>query len=698
MGRKYGDVILAILVLAITAMLVVPLPTTLLDVLIVTNIAVALLLLFVGLYLPNALALLSFPSLLLLTTLFRLGLNVASTRLILSQGEAGSVIQAFGSFLVRGEVVVGIVIFTIITIVNFIVIARGASRVSEVAARFTLDALPGKQMAIDAELRAGSITVEDARQRREELRKESQLYGSMDGAMKFVQGDAIAGFFIILTNIFGGIYLGVSKGQTFSEAVSTYTILTVGDGLVTQIPALLISICAGIVVTRVASSETTTLSSDIASQVFSNPLTVFLSAVVLVIFGLLPGIPKVPFFAVASVFFLVSYLLRRRPLVIGASGSSLIDFQGNNLPLLPGSKMDEEAQEDNSINLYLDSVWGYKVYRQNALRYSNWWQELRADFYNSTGMKLPELRTYSDDMLGSSAYSIQFANNQIEKQVLIPDALMLEINPENAFSLGINVIKECEHPLSDCRVCWAPNTLAVKHILDAAQIRYFDSFEYVGLRISQFFLVHPEELLTISEVHSSLKALEKKNPGLIVDVLAKNFIDIPRLTEVMHHLVREGFSVRDFKQIVEAVAVYCSSRGVTVSDSDNIDISDLVSHIRVSKRRQLMSRYSSVRGTLRVFTLSSEVEELFEGALGSNEDIGSVLDPVDYQVLKEGLSSLIRPIHTRGLPSVMLVRTELRQSVVKFLNTIEEKAQVITFDELEPRIEVEQIGTWNRLG
>jgi type III secretory pathway component EscV len=247
---RNSDAALAIFVVAVAAMLLIPLPTSLLDLLLAINLSFSLLLLLVGLYIPNALALLAFPALLLLTTLFRLSLNVASTRLILSNGYAGEVIQSFGDFLIAGDPVIGGVIFTIITIVNFIVITRGAGRVSEVSARFALDALPGKQMAIDADLRAGIISAEEACRKREDLRKESQLYGAMDGAMKFVQGDAIAGIFIIFTNILGGLYVGVLRGEmSFSEAVSTYTVLTVGDGLVSQVPALLISICAGIVVT-----------------------------------------------------------------------------------------------------------------------------------------------------------------------------------------------------------------------------------------------------------------------------------------------------------------------------------------------------------------------------------------------------------------------------------------------------------------
>jgi type III secretion protein V len=312
-GRlRYADVILVALVVSITAMLIVPLPTILLDVLLVINISFSILLLLVGLYLPNSAALYTFPTILLLSTLFRLGLNVASSRLILSQGDAGQVIESFGTFLIRGQIVVGIIIFTIVTIVNFIVISKGATRVSEVAARFALDSLPGKQTAIDNDARAGVISADEARRKRDDLRRDSQLYGSMDGAMKFVQGDAVAGFFIILTNIIGGVYMGLSAGMPLAEAVQSYTVLTVGDGLVTQIPGLLTSICAGIIVTRVSSVDVSTLSTDLRVQLFSQPITLLITGGILIVFAALPGVPAFPFLLVASIALLIALVVHKR--------------------------------------------------------------------------------------------------------------------------------------------------------------------------------------------------------------------------------------------------------------------------------------------------------------------------------------------------------------------------------------------------
>jgi type III secretion protein V len=268
---RYKDGIFAVFVLAIAAALIVPLPTPLLDLLITLNVGLSFLLLLVCLYIPTPLSLLTFPSILLLSTLFRLALNVASCRLILSNGDAGTVIHAFGTFLIRGELIVGFIIFFIITAVNLLVISRGAGRVAEVAARFALEGLSGNQVAIDSDLRTGLLTAEEAHKRRDGLRQESQLYGAMDGAMRFVQGDSLAGIIIIAANLVGGLYLGVQGGLDFASALQKYSILTVGDGLVSQIPALLTAICAGILVTRVEGDSQKSLGSDLVHQMFGKP-------------------------------------------------------------------------------------------------------------------------------------------------------------------------------------------------------------------------------------------------------------------------------------------------------------------------------------------------------------------------------------------------------------------------------------------
>lgn len=291
------DIMLAILLLVVVFMMVLPLPTVILDLLIAINMTISVVLLMVSVYITSPLQFSVFPVLLLVTTLFRLALAVSTTRMILLQADAGQIVYTFGQFVVGGNLIVGIVIFLIITIVQFLVITKGSERVAEVSARFSLDAMPGKQMSIDGDMRAGVIDMDEARERRSQVEKESQMFGSMDGAMKFVKGDAIAGLVIILVNILGGIAIDVSqRGMSAADALNLYSILTVGDGMVSQVPALLIAITSGIIVTRVSSENSSDLGSDIGEQIVAQPRAIFIGGVLLVLFGLIPGFPTITFF------------------------------------------------------------------------------------------------------------------------------------------------------------------------------------------------------------------------------------------------------------------------------------------------------------------------------------------------------------------------------------------------------------------
>ncbi|MDO8643500.1 MAG: flagellar biosynthesis protein FlhA, partial [bacterium] len=300
--QKYSDLLLAVLVISVLGMIIVPLPPSVMDVLLIVDLAIGVVILLVALYISEALKIASFPTILLITTLYRLALNIAVTRLILTDGHAGQVVQAFGNIVVGGNYVVGGILFLIITLINFIVIAKGAERVSEVGARFTLDAMPGKQMSIDADLRAGIVTMEQAMERRTTLQRESQLYGAMDGAMKFVKGDAIAGIVITVINIIGGLIIGVmQRGLELGEAARLYTLLTVGDGLTAQIPALIISVSAGVVVTRVASEQKdTNLGRDIVGQITAQPKALMIAGALMLLLALVPGFPKFPFLFLAA--------------------------------------------------------------------------------------------------------------------------------------------------------------------------------------------------------------------------------------------------------------------------------------------------------------------------------------------------------------------------------------------------------------
>lgn len=699
-GRtRFGDLVLAVLVVAITAMLLVPLPTWLIDILIVTNLSIALLLLLVGLYMPNSLSLLSFPTLLLLTTLFRLSLNVASSRLILANADAGKVIHAFGTFLIQGQLMVGLIIFAIVTIVNFIVIAKGSARVSEVSARFVLDALPGKQHTIDSDLRAGLITPEIARDRREDLRKESQLFGAMDGAMKFVQGDAVAGIFIIFTNILGGLFMGLSAGMGLEDALQTYTVLTVGDGLVSQIPALLISICAGIVVTRVGSTDQATLGADISAQLFSRPGTVMGSGAILVLVGFLPYIPFLPFAAIGLFLVGMGVLLRSRqrasPEDEGRSGEQL---------LLPGASptkiLSDESDSDGRVSINLDSSILIKLFKMQPQRYLSIWNGLRSEFLENHGFSLPSIEVSEREDLPSPSYCVRFQGSTICEDVVLLDSVMVEMNPDHAPAFGIEVLKHDFHPITGTRVFWANQTPALRRILDAAKIRTLDFFEVISLRIGSFFLSHPEEILHSSDIFERLKVLEKRHPGLMSEALGKFFLTVPKFTEVCHELVKQGLSIADFDKIVESVASYCATHRISPQDDVEPELADIVRHVRIQRKRKLLSQMMSPRRTAKMITVSNELDQIFAEA--PFDDVGQTvaLDPDVVEQTIKSLDSILDATRLHGVaPVVILCQSDSRQKISVFLRgvftTVQSTLVVVACpDELDPTLKIERVGEW----
>lgn len=660
---KRADTVLAVFVVVIAAMLLIPLNTNLLDFLIVINLAFSFLLLLAGLYMPNSMALLSFPTLLLLTTLFRLGLNVASSRLILLQGFAGDVIQSFGEFLIRGEVIVGIIIFLIITIVNFIVVAKGASRVAEVAARFTLDALPGKQQTIDSDLRAGFINLEQAQQQREKLRQESQLFGSMDGAMKFVQGDAIAGFFIILTNIFAGILLGLNKGLNFQDAVSRYTVLTIGDGLVTQIPALLISICAGIVVTRVSSADNSSLSLELGQQIFARYESLFFTGI-LIILGAFSGLPALPFISVGLVLIAVGLYIRN-----------------NKAELSPRSKKQLDAQVAvGDLCIALDSSVLYRLYSMNRDKYDLWWTDFRNDFYQQAGFHLPKVKIIDDPSLPHANYAVKLQQAKLFSERLPLDSILVEVSPLAADVLGLNIVETVAHPFTNSDVFWTPVTPQSRAIMQAGQINSFDFFQYISLRIAVFCRTHPEEIFGLSEVVQLLNEFQKSY--LLEDLMNKRGLDMSRLTRIFIELIQQGISLRNMKAILESISMYYASRA---EEEDFFSLEDIISFIRISRRRINTADLLSERNLVKAIVLSEDVSQYFE-------DLND-LTPESILKLKNGLAEMLSNHKSKGIGSLVVIcSAELRQNVLKFMQNYFRGVDVVSYNELGS--DFEKVATW----
>lgn len=690
---RSGDILLTVLVLAITAMLVVPLPTVLLDFLLVLNLSFSVIVLLVGLYMPNSLALLSFPTILLLTTLFRLALNVASSRLILSQGDAGTVIHSFGTFLIRGELLVGIVIFTIVTIVNFIVISKGAARVSEVAARFVLDALPGKQATIESELRSGLLSPEEARERRDDLRKESQLFGAMDGSMRFVQGDAIAGLCIIVTNIVGGLYRGLSQGMEMSDALQTYTILTVGDGLVSQIPALLISVCAGIVVTRVSSDDQSTLGRELSDQLFSKPLTIVASGVVLIVVGLLPGLPALPFVTVGLFLGAVGWWLSNAPVqTLPAT------LETPSSPLLLGapsaSKISPRIVDGAETILHLDVNTLHRLYRVQSGRWTSLVQQTREELFQETGLLIPDVKIIATDDLSASSFRLQTGGTVVAEERLLLDALLIEMHPESAPMAGVEVVRRATHPMNGSSVFWSYQSPYLRKVIEVGQIRSYDVFQYILLQLKRYFLEHPEELLSSAWVYGELKSLEQKFPGLLTEAFQRHFLSVPRLTEVCLELVRQGLSLKEFRPIVEAVASYCAQYGITAGDDRDVSISDLVDSIRIVRRKQLMHRWMSPRRTVKVFSLDPSVEDAFREAEVELLSQTISMNPEHMGKIRKSLENIYEPLRERGvLPVSILCASDVRFRVAVFLRSCRFPFAAIAIDELDSNVYLERVGT-----
>lgn len=698
-GRQFkvGDLMLASFLVAVVALLLIPLPTTVLDLLLVANLAFSLLLLLAGLYVPNAAGLLTFPSLLLLLTLFRLSLNVASTRLILSQGDAGTVIQAFGTFLIRGEVVVGIIIFLILTVVNFIVVARGASRVSEVAARFALDALPGRQASIDADLRAGLLTTAEAREKRDELHRESQLYGSMDGAMKFVQGDAIAGLFIIFVNIAGGIYFGVRAGMSLSDAVEAYTTLTVGDGLVHQVPAILVSICAGLVVTRVSSSERASLGSDLRDQLFNRPYTLAFAGLLIAGLGLVPGLPALPFIAVGAVFLLFSALNRdsrmlRRSRIFpafqsGAAGPARL--------LGAGSAAGLPAPTAERLALQLDSTYLFSLYWERQSIYADWWERLQREAFDSVGVNLPAVTVRSSEGLGSGAFRVVLRSGEILTESVPLDALVIETSPEQANLFGFDVLAETSHPRSGHLLSWVRLSPSVYKVAEAAGVRVFDAVEWALWRSCFALLRMPEEVISLAQVMQLEGDLERQSPGIIGQSIDRSFLTPARLTEVLQELLREGIAIRDFEQIIESLASYCATEGASLVREGEFDVADIVEFIRFKRRRQRLSELLSNRKTLKVVVLAPETAELIRSIPLSGRLQSPSIPTQLLSLANIGLQETLRPVFRMGTSVVsVLVESDLRQQVRRILEISSVPLAVVTYDELEPGLPVEHVGFW----
>ncbi|KVV41086.1 secretion system apparatus protein SsaV [Burkholderia ubonensis] len=663
------DIALAVLLLVAVFMMIVPLPTALVDLMIAFNLMIAIILLMMSLYIRDPLEFAAFPSVLLITTLYRLALTISTTRLILLQADAGEIVYTFGSFAVGGNLGVGLIVFVIITIVQFIVITKGSERVAEVSARFSLDGMPGKQMSIDGDMRAGIIDANEARRQRGLVQKESQLYGAMDGAMKFVKGDAIAGIIIILVNILGGTAVGVfMHGMSASEAMSTYAILSIGDGLIGQIPALLISITAGIIVTRVPGEVRQPLAADLTEQIGRQPQALWLAGAVLLVFAMLPGFPVAYFLALAALILGGAWLLKRRSRRASAAGAAPSATSGTSpvdAAMTPGAVplMIRFAQSAARADKLADAL--------EALRWRT---------FEQLGLPLPDIHLQAAAELDADTVEVLLYQEpvlalSVPRDLLLADARGARV----AQSERVDTL-----PFGKLRLHWiAPgqaDTLAALGIVlhrDEARIAHC-----LSLVVERF----ANQFVGVQETRFLMDAMEARYAELVKEVQRQ--MPIGRIADVLQRLVEEGISVRDLRSIFEALIEWAPREKDPVM---------LVEYVRIALRRHISARYRAGQAWISGWMIGDRIEAMVresirQTAAGSY----SSLDAESSRAILGQIRIALADADLRRV--VLLTAVDVRRFIRKMVEREFGGLAVLSFQEIGDEAEIRVIGTVDLIG
>ena len=673
---KYGDLVLALMVVMVIGLLIVPLPTAIVDLLISVNLMVSTVMLMLSLYLPRALAFSTFPSMLLFTTLYRLALNVTTTRLILLKANAGEIIFTFGNF------VVGAVIFLVITIVQFVVIAKGSERVSEVAARFTLDAMPGKQMSIDADMRAGAIDQETARKRRTELAKESQLYGAMDGAMKFVKGDSIAGLIMTGINIVGGICIGAfMKDWEIGKCVTTYAILTIGDGLVSQIPALLVSITAGIIVTRVGDIDNKPLGQDIIDQFFAQPKAILLGGVMVAAIGLIPGFPKVPIFLLAVCVFAVGYGLRVRQRKEESEQEKGEDPLAAAQPS-EGSKPKPKKKEGDDFSMVTPLMVDIDANIRGALTYqelNDQIMDIRRALYHDLGVPFPGINLSLNQSFEDGRYRLLVNEVPVSDGQLRKGFLFALETPENLTATGIP-FETGKSFLHGYATCWVKEEFRQK--LEDGGISFFDLNEVLAYHLSGVLKRYAHEFLSLQETRILFDHMEKEAPELVKEV--QRVLPLQKITDVLQRLVQEGICIRDLKRITQTLIEWGQKEKDTVL---------LVEYVRSSLSRYISYKFSGGQNIVAAYLLDPALEEKLRKSIRQTSG-GSYLamDPQTVRSILAVVKQTIGDLARIPQKPVIVVSVDLRRYFRKMIEKEYYELPVLSFQELSPEINIQPLG------
>ncbi len=676
---KYSDIIMPAAVVSILGIMIMPLPPFLLDILLSFNITCSIIILLVGMYILEPLELSSFPSILLLVTLFRLAMNIGSTRLILLHGHegtsaAGQVISSFGNFVVGGSYVVGIIVFLILVLINYMVIVKGSGRIAEVAARFTLDAMPGKQMSIDADLNSGLISEDEARQKRITIAKESEYYGAMDGASKFVKGDAIAGIIITLVNIIGGLIIGVSqKGMSFSDAAQTYTILTIGDGLVTQIPALIISTTAGLIVSRAASQLS--LGRAVSSQILSQPRAIGFASFVLFGFGLVPGLPTVPFLFMAIVTGIVS-------LLIFQSGRENLEKEKKEEVQKEKLRPPEKLKPLPPVDILSIEV-GYGLIPLVDVEQGGELLErirsVRKQVAQDIGIIVPSIHIQDNMQLKPGEYKMDLKGNEIAKGELMTN-YYLAMNP-GVVDNEIEGVATTE-PTFGLPAVWIKNEVRERAIAEGYTV--VDGATVLTTHISDIIRRYADELLGRQEVQQLLDNIKHTHPK-VIEELIPNIVSLGTVVRCLQNLLRESIPIRDLLGILEAMADY----GVITKDPDI-----LTEYIRQRLARTITAQYQLPDGSMNVITIDQELEQNISSSIQQTEH-GSYLamEPGIVQNMMEKIAGKVEKFTELNQQPIILCSPQNRMHLKKLTDRFLRDVAVLSYDEITHNVNIQTLGT-----
>jgi flagellar biosynthesis protein FlhA len=673
---RRSDAVLAAAVVGIVAMMIIPLPTMLLDVLIILNITLSLTILLVSLNIREPLEFSSFPSLLLIATLFRLGLNVSAARLILLNAHAGEVISAFGKVVVGGNTVVGIVVFLILVVIQYVVITNGAGRVSEVAARFTLDAMPGKQMSIDADLNAGLITPDEARARRRSIEHESDFYGAMDGASKFVKGDAIAALVIIVVNIVGGLTVGVmQKGLDIGTALTTFTVLTVGDGLVNEISALLVSVATGVLVTR--SGSEAGLGSDLGAQLLSRPKLFIVVGGALIFIGLVPGFPTMVFgfggAAVAGSGWFLSNSRSAAAVALATAGPALA------APALPALGSGQESPMDALKVETMELEVGYGLVGLVEGGTSGGLVEriglIRRQIAGELGLIVPTVRIRDDLVLEQNAYVIKLRGSEIARGTVDPTK-MLCMDP-NGGEIAVSGIPTTE-PVFGLPASWV--SIADRERAESLGYTVVDAASVLATHLAETIRRHAHEILGRPETNQLLEGLKRDQPGL-VEELVPNLVSMGDVEKVLQGLLRERVPIRDLSTILEAIADGARST------KEPLFLTEAVRH---ALSRAISMRYRAPDGAIHAVALAPDLDTRLGAAVMVQPGyVGLELPGSDTRMLIESIDRALKSLAIQRYQPILLCTTRIRLALRNLTERHMPQLTVLSYEEILPSVSVQ---------